>query len=322
VTGRVIVIGSVNIDLVATVDRLPLPGETVGGATFARHPGGKGGNQATAAARLGARVAFVGAVGEDLLAGEARDALVAEGVDVAELASVAGPTGVALILVDRRGENMIAVAPGANATVTNEMGIAALERLGCGPGDVVLVSHEIPTPAVFAVLRAARRSGATTILNPAPARGLDRSLLEWTDIAVPNRLELIELFAAEDRRTGAMGSAHVKDPAEQAAWLLEPRGHQVGPEPAVVVTLGDRGALIVRRETSPIPIEAPAVQAVDTVGAGDTFVGALAASIAAGSELDAAVRRAVVAASLSTTRAGARGGMPTAPELEAALAAG
>ncbi|HET9613203.1 MAG TPA: PfkB family carbohydrate kinase, partial [Candidatus Limnocylindrales bacterium] len=146
--GRVIVVGSVNVDLVATVERLPARGETVTGASFARYPGGKGGNQAVAAARLGARVAFVGAVGQDPLADEARRALVSEGVDVSELAVADAPTGVALILVEASGENVIAVASGANGSISKASVEAALDRLRPSPADVVLVSNEIPRAAV------------------------------------------------------------------------------------------------------------------------------------------------------------------------------
>jgi len=309
--GRVIVVGSVNVDLVARVDRLPAPGETVTGARFERHPGGKGGNQATAAARLGARVAFVGAVGDDPLASEAREALAREGVDVSELANVAGATGVALILVDRGGENLIAVAPGANGLVTVDAVEAALDRLGVGLGDVVAVSNEIPTVSVVAALRGARGRGATTVLNPAPAGGLDGSVMPWTDILTPNELELDELVAGMGHRAA--------DPLEAARRLIEAAsdGHHAA---AVVVTLGARGALLVQDRGAPIEIAVPSVTAVDTVGAGDTLVGTLAADLASGRSLEDATRRAVVAASLSTTRPGARGGMPTLAELDAAIA--
>jgi ribokinase len=306
--GRVIVVGSVNVDLVATVDRLPAAGETVTGATFDRHPGGKGGNQAVAAARLGADVAFVGAVGDDTLAAEARSALEVEGVGVDELATVAGPTGVALILVDRHGENLIAVASGANAALTAEHVLRALERLRTGAGDVVLVGHEIPTATTAAALRAAREAGATTVLNPAPARGITRAALDSADVVVPNRGELAEL------------SPGGGSPIDQATRVLGRPDDPPGID-AVVVTLGADGALLVRRGNAPTGVAAPAVVAVDAVGAGDAFAGALAASLADGRDLDVAVGRAVVAASLSTTKPGARGGMPTAAQLDQVLRA-
>ena len=305
-SGRVIVVGSVNADLVVTTERLPAPGETVIGGRFARHQGGKGGNQAVAAARLGASTWFVGAVGDDDFGVEARAALVAEGVDVGGLVTLPGePTGVALILVGEAGENCIAVASGANAALTSVQVRAALKRLELMRDDVVLVGHEIRTGATHEAVRLARIAGATSILNPAPAAGLWRPTLDLAHILTPNDGELTTLV-------GADGS-----PSARAKRLL-------GPAPgarAVLVSLGARGALLVagRRARS---IPPPRVEVVDTVGAGDTLNGALAAGLAAGLDLAEASQRAIVAASLAVTRAGAREGMPTAAELEAALAKG
>jgi ribokinase len=312
---RVIVVGSVNVDLVATVTRLPAPGETVTGGTFARHPGGKGGNQATAAARLGADVAFVGAVGDDPLAEEARASLAGEGVDVAELVTVDAPTGVALILVGAGGENLIAVASGANAGITPAGVTLALERLATTAADVVAVGNEIPSGAALAALEGARRRGATTILNPAPASGIEADHLARTDVLVPNRVELAGL-AGIDPTDGRSGTGDERV-LEQARTLLAREGG--GVRVAVIVTLGQRGAVVARRDADPLWIDAPAVKAVDTVGAGDTFVGAFAAGLADGRTLEDAARRAVFAASLSTMKPGARSGMPTSAELEAVL---
>ena len=317
--GRVIVVGSVNVDLVAAVDRLPGRGETVTGATFARYPGGKGGNQATAAARLGAAVSFVGAVGRDPLASEALAALAAEGIDVDELAAVDGPTGVALILVEASGENMIAVASGANGSVSADAVRGALARLRPSAGDVVLVSNEIARAAVRAALSAARSAGAVTVLNPAPATGLDRTDLAFVDILVPNRGELAEIVALDDRRTGRPRTTVRRDVTEDAAVLLGTNSEGAGVARAVLVTLGADGAVLVRPAERPVRIAPPEVPVVDTVGAGDTVVGALAAGIAEGRDLEDAAARAVIAASLSTTRPGARGGMPTLAELDAAM---
>jgi ribokinase len=186
--GRVLVVGSINVDLVARIDHLPAAGETVGNAVFERHPGGKGANQAAAAARVGARVAFVGAIGDDPLGEEARSALAAEGIDLAELSIAAGPTGVALILVDRQGENVIAVAPGANSAFGPDVAASALEGFRVGPGDVVLVGHEIERETARAALATAHAAGARTIFNPAPADGVGRSLFYLVDVHVPNRL--------------------------------------------------------------------------------------------------------------------------------------
>ena len=231
-----IVVGSVNIDLVVTVDRLPGPGETVTGGRFARHHGGKGGNQAVAAARLGAETAFVGAVGGDVFGTEARGALEAEGIDLRGLVSIEGEaTGVALILVDRRGENSIAVAGGANAALSPAHVRQALRTLLPGPGDVILVGHEIPTASTREALHLGRVAGATTILNPAPAGGLTPELLALADIVTPNRGELV-LLAADDHAA----------PAQAAAALLRDLGRLGGVDGrAILVSLGADGALLV-----------------------------------------------------------------------------
>lgn len=290
-TGHVIVVGSVNVDLVVTVEHLPGAGETVIGGTFQRHHGGKGGNQAVAAARLGARTTFVGAVGDDPFGTEARAALDAEGVDTTELRSIPGvPTGVALILVDANGENSIAVASGANGGVDAGLVVDALGRLALRAGDVVLVGHEIPTGAASAALAAGRAAGATTILNPAPVGGLAAETVALADIVTPNEIELASL-----ERAGV-------------------------PHATTLLSRGANGARLVTG-TRGLDLPAPVVDAVDTVGAGDTLNGALAAGLAAGLDLESASRRAVVAASLAVTRAGAREGMPTAAELETALRA-
>jgi ribokinase len=305
-SGRVIVVGSVNVDLVVTTERLPVPGETVIGGRFARHHGGKGGNQAVAAARLGAAVTFVGAVGGDTFGHEARAALEAEGVDVGGLATLADqPTGVALILVDETGENSIAVAGGANVALTSVQVRAALKRLDLAIDDVVLVGHEIRTGATHEAIRLARLAGATAILNPAPIAGIGRPTLDLATILTPNEGELASLVGPE-------GSASAR-----AKRLLgaDPSGR------AVLVSLGARGALLLAGRQARA-IAPPRVEVADTVGAGDTLNGALAAGLAAGRDLAEAARRAVVAASLATTRTGAREGMPTTAKLDEALAKG
>jgi ribokinase len=294
--GRVVVVGSVNADLVVSVPALPGPGETVTGGTFARHGGGKGANQAVAAARLGAAVSFVGAVGDDEMGTAAVDELSAEGIDTGAIARLAGvATGVALITVDRAGENSIAVASGANAELDGDAVRAALDGLLDGPPGAVLLSHEVPPAAVLAGARAARDAGWTPVLNPAPARELAPGLLALAPLLTPNSSEAAALAGCED-------------PEEAAAVLARRTGAPV------LVTLGARGALLVdgdHRER----IEAPAVEVVDTTGAGDALNGALAAELAAGRELADAARVAVRAASLSTRRPGARGGMPRRAEL-------
>ncbi len=300
---RVIVVGSVNVDLVATVGHLPAAGETVTGGRFAQHHGGKGGNQAVAAARLGAPTSFVGAVGADDHGTAARAALEAEGVDVTELRTLPDQaTGVAVILVDAMGENCIAVAGGANMALGSGHVRESLKRLGLAPGHVVLVGHEIPTVTATEALRYAKAAGATTILNPAPATGVGPDTLGLSDVLTPNQGEAAQLVR------------HEGDPEAIGAELLA----AIAGGGNVLITLGGRGALLVAKEGS-LPMPAPDVPVVDTVGAGDTLNGALAAGLAAGLPVREAARRAVAAASLAITRAGAREGMPTARELEALI---
>jgi ribokinase len=316
-TGRVIVVGSVNVDLVVTADRLPAPGETVTGGRFDRHQGGKGGNQAVAAARLGARVAFVGAVGGDTFGADARTALTDEGIETSELRTLpAEATGVAMILVAAGGDNLIVVASGANALVTAADVRDALERLAPAPGDVILVGHEIPTAAAREALAIAASRGSTRIFNPAPADGLDRATLGLATVITPNRGELAALVELDARRAGRYRPA--MEIAAAARSLIEPSSEGDGPA-AILVSLGAAGALLVRRGAPPLEIPAPEVQVADTVGAGDALNGALAALLAAGRSLEDAAREAVIAASLSTTRAGARDGMPTRAQLDEAL---
>ena len=320
-SGRVIVVGSVNVDLVIRAERLPRPGETVTGGTFERHHGGKGGNQAVAAARLGRPVLFIGAVGDDAFGAEARAALQVEGVDVAALATLKGsPTGVAVILVDGRGENLISVASGANAQLDPGTVATALARLHLDAGDVLLVCHEIPTATAAEALRLGQATGARTILNPAPAVGIDRSVLAAADLITPNQGELLTLAAADVLRSGRTTTGGLAADIPRAArGLLDVGSGGRGVAEAVVVTLGAAGALIV---TGAAVVDVPSlsVATVDTTGAGDAFNGALAASLAEGRPLQDAVRRAVASGALATTGAGARAGMPTAAALDAMIA--
>ena len=320
-SGRVIVVGSVNVDLVTSGPRLPAAGETVTGGAFSRHHGGKGGNQAVAAERLGAATAFVGAVGDDDLGTEAREALATEGIDLSGLTVAHGSTGVALIMVDARGENLISVASGANATVTPELVRAALTNLRPTSADILLVGHEIPTLAVRAALAAGREAGATTILNPAPVGGIDRSTFGLADILTPNRGELATLAVDDAAPIGRAAKAG-GEPGVLGRTLLEANSEGPGVRHAVVVTLGAAGAVLLRLGREAIDLPTPTVRAIDSVGAGDAFNGALAAGLAAGLDLDEAARRAVAAAAFSTTRAGAREGMPTGKELDGFLAGG
>jgi ribokinase len=301
--------------LVVASERLPQPGETVTGGRFAQHDGGKGGNQAVAAARLGAPTTLVAAIGADAYGERGRKALEADVVATGELlVSPSEPTGVALVLVDAAGENMISVAPGANAALTPAHVRDAFGRLAPRAGDVVLAGHEIPTTTAREALRLGRAAGATTILNPAPADGIDRSVFGLADVVTPNRQELATLVEAEGRRIGRRGAVP-SDPVAAARTLLDKNAEGEGAG-AVLVTLGLAGAVLVVAGSDPIELPAPRIQAVDTVGAGDALNGALAAGLAEGLSLEDAARRAVVAASLSVTKPGARGGLPTREDLE------
>ena len=291
-------VGSINVDLVVRVPKLPAAGETVSGGSFAQHYGGKGANQAVAAARLGAAVTFVGAVGADELGRAARDGLADEGVGVRGLSARYGtPTGVALIVVDDSGENQIAVAPGANASVDASAVEATLGGDGAlEPGGVFLANFEIGDEAIIAGARLASEAGMTLVINPAPARPIPSELLSLRPILVPNEQEAKSLTGEAD--------------TEAAAWVLG--GRTSAP---VVITLGSGGVLVLA-EGRVDTIAAPVVEVVDTTGAGDTFCGALAAELATGIAINEAVQLAIRAASLSVTVAGARGGMPTRAQLE------
>lgn len=290
----VVVVGSLNMDLVARVARLPGPGETVLGDDVARIPGGKGANQAVAAARLGASVAMIGAVGTDDMGDALLGVLASEGIDASGVARVADrPSGVALVAVDEAGENQIVVAAGANATVTPEH-VRAHEALIAG-ASVVLVQLEIPLPAVHAALELARASGVRTVLDPAPAQPLPDSLLQLVDIAKPNESEA-ELLTGIPTRDA--------DGAHDAAAALADRTGGV-----VVVTRGAHGACWVgpdgRGDVGRYP-----VIAVDATAAGDAFSGALAAALAAGDDLPEALELASAAGALATTVAGASASLP------------
>lgn len=304
-SGRVVVVGSVNVDLVVRGERLPAPGETVTGGTFERHHGGKGGNQAVAAARLGRPTSLIAAVADDSFGTEARAGLVAEGIDVSALLTIpGGSTGVALILVDATGENLIGVASGANHLLAPDPVAEALDRLGSLVGDVVLISREIPPAVVSAALGAALRAGALTVVNPAPADDLVVADFGSVDVLTPNRGELV---------------ACADGPVGEAIEQLARRLLGAGVRRAVVVTLGADGALLVPADGPAVHVPGHVVRTVDATGAGDTFSGALAAGLAEGRSIEEAVRRATVAAAMSTTVPGAREGMPSFQALEAAL---
>jgi ribokinase len=287
-SSRVVVVGSINVDLVVAVESLPAAGETVAGGRFARHGGGKSANQAVAAARLGVPVSFVGAVGDDEMGAAAVSELESEGIDVSAVSRVSAPTGVALIVVDSAGENQIAVASGANA----ELVVESLDLDGEG---VVLLCNEVSQAVVVAAARAAADAGWRVVLNPAPARELPDVPLA---VLTPNASEAAQL-------------AGLDDPEAAARALAEQTGA------GVLITLGADGALLLEPGGAPVRLPATRVDVVDTTGAGDTVNGALAAELAAGRSLQDAARFALIAAALSTRAPGARGGMPTREAIDA-----
>jgi len=295
-TGRVAVLGSANLDLVVDVDRHPGPGETVLGGDLRRNPGGKGANQAVAAARAGgATTAFVGALGRDDAAEILLGSLRGAGVATEAVSRVDAPTGTALITVTPDGENSIVVAAGANARVTlTPAGAAAVTG-----ADVVLTQLEIPLAAVLAAA-AARRPGCLLVLNAAPSRPLPDELWAAVDVLVVNEHEAVDLGPGGDDLDAAVQ-------------------HLLEKVPTVVVTTGALGALVAGRGAPVVRVPSIDVDPVDSTGAGDTFCGVLAARLADGVEVVAAVRAAVVAGALAVTRQGAQSGVPTAAEVLAAL---
>ncbi|AWZ17523.1 ribokinase [Streptomyces sp. ICC1] len=299
------VLGSTNMDLVAYVPKAPRLGETVTGRAFRTVPGGKGANQAVAAARAGAEVVMIGAVGADEFGVRLRSALAAAGVETSALRTVEGASGTAHITVDDEGGNSIIVIPGANARVT---GLEAGDAARIGAAGSLLLQLELPLEAVLAGALAARAHGVRTILTPAPAPGappsgswgnLPAELLAATDLLVPNEHEAAAL-------TG------LTDPRRAAEALLDL-------VPQVVVTLGAAGSLYAARGGEPLTVAAPRVRAVDTTAAGDTFVGALAVALGEGRPVPEALRWASAAAALSVQRPGAQDSMPTRAQTDAAF---
>ena len=297
---RVTVVGSLNMDLVARAPRLPHPGETLAGRAFAQVAGGKGGNQAVAAARLGAQVSMLGCVGADANGAQLRAGLEVEGIDCAALETGREATGVALIVVDDASQNAIVIVAGSNGEVTPET-IARHEAV-LAAADVVICQLETPLATVHAALAAARRLGKTVILNPAPATGpLPAEWLPLIDYLIPNELEAATLTGLP------VGSP---EEAATAAAVLRAAGAR-----NVLVTLGPRGVQAALEGAAPVLYDAPKVEAVDTTAAGDTFIGGFAAQLAEGADVDAAIRFAQRAAALSVTRAGAQPSIPTRAEL-------
>jgi ribokinase len=304
---RVIVVGSVNIDFMVVTPRLPGPGQTVTGGELQRFGGGKGANAAVAAARAGAEVRLVAAVGDDDTGRAAVDELQAERVDTSDVAILPGvATGVALIVVDENGENQIALGPGANGALTAGHVKRALERNLASAG-CVLVSTEIPDDAVIAAVEAARAGGRPCVLNPAPVVAAVVAAAGHGPILTPNETELADL----GQRLG------IADTGGDRAGLLAAVSRRTGAP--VIVTLGPAGVATAHPDGRFASVPAASVEARDSTGAGDTFNGVLAARLARGDELDTATRAAVAAATLSVQVVGARSGMPTDEAIDAVL---
>jgi ribokinase len=292
------VFGSINMDLIATTARLPQPGETVAGSAFSTAAGGKGANQALAAARAGATVSMIGAVGRDAFAEPALALLGQAGADLSAVRRTEEPTGTALILVGGDGENMIVVVPGANGTVTTadaEATVAAMKT-----DDILMLQMEVPAPAVRAAMTAARAKGVRTMFNTAPLTEDAIALSELASIVVANETEFDLLIGRQsldaDQRLAAMHDLHGRTGQ------------------TLVVTLGADG-VVALHDGAVLTTKGLEIEPVDTVGAGDTFCGYLAAGLDQGLDFAAALRRAAVAGSLACLKKGAQPAIPLSAEV-------
>ncbi|MCT7376207.1 ribokinase [Chelativorans salis] len=295
------IVGSINLDLIARVKRLPGPGETVPGDEFSTAPGGKGANQALAARRAGASVRMVGAVGSDAFAGEATALLKEAGVDLSTVKERDTATGTAVILVGGDGENMIAVIPGANGQVLPK----DVEQATFRPSEFVLLQHEVPLETVKATLEAARAVGAVSLLNTAPFHAEAAGFLALADYVVANETEFelyAEALALDGENREARMHAFAKDTGR-----------------TIVVTLGKDGVVAATPEDF-LRVPTLSITPVDTVGAGDTFCGYLAAGLAEGLTLKEALRRAAVAGALACLQPGAQPAIPIRADVDAAAA--
>ncbi len=302
---KIVVIGSLNMDIVATATRLPLPGETILGIQYLNEPGGKGANQAYAASKLGGEVAMLGRLGTDDHGKHMRANLEAVGCDVGGLQAIAGHSGVAVIFVAQSGQNSIVVVPGANERYLPEDLRADTHSLA--GAELVLLQLETPMETVIAAAQAAKSHGARVILDPAPApQRLSLELLRNVDILTPNETEAAQLVGAP-----------VKTLSPQQARNIGRQLQSSGPK-TVILKLGAQGCLLIEHG-SVIEIAAPVVQAVDTTAAGDVFNGALAVACSEGASLVDACRFATSAAALSVTRLGAQRSMPDRSEVVGAL---
>ena len=297
----VVVFGSINVDLVTRVERFPQPGETVAGESFSIYAGGKGGNQALAAACSGAEVRLHGAVGDDAFAEVALARLASAGVRLDGVVRRPEPTGCATILVDSRAENCIVIAAGANAHADPQ----SVPDAALGPTTTLVLQHEVPERANAALIERARERGACIVLNAAPARAITLELLAQLDVLIVNETEA-ETLADSLRWPSAT------DAFARAATVACPRL-------TVAVTLGSRGA-VARNGEGKLCAVPPRVDVVDTTGAGDAFVGALAAALDRGATLRDALARAVAAGTLACTAHGAQASLPDGAAIDALLA--
>lgn len=296
------VFGSINMDLVAISDRLPKPGETVTGKTFSTAAGGKGANQALAAARAGASVRMAGAIGDDAFAAPALTLLRDARADLSLVRTVAEPTGTAVILIGEGGENMISVIPAANGEVSATDAERAVAEMAAG--DILMLQFEVPADAIEAALKSAKTKRVTTIINTAPLTSDAARLSPLADIVIANETEF-ELLIGKSTLNSQQ--------REQELTALHNETGQT-----LIVTLGAEGVIAVRNGKVSRAIGLK-IEPVDTVGAGDTFCGYLAASLDAGLDFEAALRRAAVAGSLACTRPGAQPSIPVASEVDARI---
>lgn len=297
---RIVVVGSSNTDMVIKTDRIPSPGETTLGGTFFMNPGGKGANQAVAAARAGGEVTFICKVGDDIFGRQSLEGFIQAGIDTTCISiETQTPSGVALITVDRDGENSIAVASGANARLSlDDVNNAADFLAGAS---VILTQLETPMPVIERLGELAKKNGNTFILNPAPAAKLANTLFPHISIITPNRHEAAMLTGRE---------VNTVADAREAARTLLAKGVK-----SVIVTLGADGCVVVNKSIDQ-HVPAIKVNATDTTAAGDVFNGALAVSLAEGSDLLAAVAFASAAAAISVTRLGAQASAPYRNEID------
>ena len=297
---KIIVVGSSNIDMTAMVDSLPRPGETIGGAKFIQANGGKGANQAVAAARLGGDVMFATCVGNDLNGKALKEVFAADGIDTKNHKMTdEAPTGTALIMVDKHAENCIAVAPGANGCLTPE-DMDAMED-DIAEAEILLVQLEVPTSTVCRAVELAYKHGLKVILNPAPVASIPEYLFPMLNLITPNETEAEKLTGVK---------VCTSDDAAKAAQVFFGKGVE-----NVIITMGASGSIICTKDGETIYVPARKVDAVDTTAAGDVYNGAVVTALSEGKTLEDAARFASVASSISVTRLGAQNSVPTREEV-------